>query len=114
MAGIRNVFDAWNYLKGFDIIMLQETWLEEDKRKEIIGKLSKEFAWKVKVAVRESRKGRDKGGIIVGVRKENLNNVEMEEWTYGIVVKRIRTAEGKCNIINVYNNAGVGKFKEGL
>ena len=95
------MFETWDYLKHYDIIMLQETWLEEEKRKGVMGKLSKEFNWKVKMAQRENRKGRAKGGVITGIRKDKLCNVEMEEWEYAIFIKGIKTTEGKCNIINI-------------
>ena len=58
---------------------MQETWLEEDKRKEVIGRLNKEYEWKVKVATRENRKGRAKGGVVVGVKKKRMGKAILEE-----------------------------------
>ena len=80
IAGVRKIHKTWNYIGKFDIILLQETWLEEGNEKEVIGKLSKDFIWKVKIATRESKKGRAKGGVLVGVRKEIAGNVKLEEW----------------------------------
>ena len=52
-----------------DIINLQETWLEEKERKKWENKLPKDFIWKPVHVRKEKKKGRAKGGILIGMRK---------------------------------------------
>ena len=52
------------------MIGLTETWVEEKDWTKVKGYLPKSFNWKCEPAVRETKKGRPKGGIITGVRKE--------------------------------------------
>lgn len=43
IAGIINIKRAIEYVREFDIIALQETWLEKEKEKEWLGKLNKGY-----------------------------------------------------------------------
>lgn len=102
IAGIAKVGKVKDYLEGFEVIVLQETWLEKEKEKEWIGKMGKKYNWVTKAAERVNRKGRAKGGILVGVRK-GLKNDEIIEWRYGLVIKGlIIKKEVRINIIVVY------------
>lgn len=61
--------------------------------------------------MRKNKKGRAKGGVIVGVKKE-IAFREASEWDYGVVIEGIKIGKKKeMNIIVVYNN---GKIKEML
>lgn len=82
IAGMRGKDkDFWDYCKSFDIIGLTETWLEEREWQSRKASLPKEFRWNCQPATRERSKGRAKGGIITGVRKEieeiNISRVNM-------------------------------------
>lgn len=68
LAKIREVDDS---LGQFDIVALQETWIEKDRERECIKKLDKvQYNWTAKVAVRVKTKGRTRRGVIVGLKKE--------------------------------------------
>lgn len=58
------------YLENFDIIALQETWLEKEREKDWKRRLNKDYEWTAKPARREKRKGRAMGGVMVGIKKE--------------------------------------------
>lgn len=57
-------------------------------------KLSKEFLWRCQNAVRDEKKGRAKGGIIIGIRKRMEEIGIIEESVNGVQERRIRV-EGK-------------------
>lgn len=93
-----NAWKAKKYVANFDIIMMQETWLEKGKEKGWLAKLSKDFTWVAKAAVRIKKKGRAKGGVLVGIRKE-VRNEGIGEWKHGLKIKK-RGRESKfckCN-----------------
>lgn len=71
IAGIGKVIKIKNYLSEFDIVMLQETWLERKNEREWLGKLGKGFNWVAKEAKRENKRGRAKGGVLVGIKKRD-------------------------------------------
>lgn len=106
MNKVRSLKD---YLGGFDIIALQETWLEREGERDTIRKLDKNFRWIAKAAEREKTKGRAKGGVLVGIRKE-IEIDRVDEWKYGLILKEIHIEkEKKANIVVIYNN---GKMKD--
>nr|XP_033323173.1 uncharacterized protein LOC117218718 [Megalopta genalis] len=59
-----------NYIKEFDIVGLSETWIREYKWIEIEKKLLEGYQWKHQHAIKEAAKGRAKGGILIGIKKE--------------------------------------------
>ena len=48
--------------EGVDIVVFQETFLEEKRMKKYIGRLSREFEWFGKAAVIRHAEGRANGG----------------------------------------------------
>lgn len=52
--------ETWEYLSGFEVVGLLETWIEEDKWEKLKNNLPKNLEWKCKPAKREKRKGRAK------------------------------------------------------
>lgn len=96
-------------MKDFDVIALQETWLEKGGENSAFIKFNKEFRWTAKAAIREKKKGRAKGGVAVGIRL-GLEYSEIREWRYGLVIKELRIdRDKKISVIIGYNN---GKVKE--
>lgn len=70
VAGLRNKDrDVWDFLEEGDFISLTETWVEQKNIKYMEGRLSKQFTWKFVAATRENKKGRAKGGFVIGVKK---------------------------------------------
>lgn len=71
IAGLRQKDrEVWKFLEEGDFISITETWMEEKEIKFMENKLSKKWCWKFFPAVREKRRGRAKGGILIGVKKE--------------------------------------------
>lgn len=62
IARVRMVWETWLFLKKSDLILLQKTWVEKGKEKDINLKLSSEYICRHKFAVREKKKGRASGG----------------------------------------------------
>lgn len=105
---------AKEYLNNFDIVTLQETWLEKDKEKECIKRLEKSFKWVAKAAKRENAKGRASGGVLVGVKK-GIRFKTIDEWKFGLIIKEIIIEKGKkASIIVVYNNKGMQEVADEL
>jgi len=100
-AGVLNK-DTWEYLEDFEVVGLTETWLEEDKWENIKNKLPKNIEWKCRLAKRENKKGKAKGGIITGVSK-NIKETEYREWNDNIVERRIRYKGKDWRMITVYS-----------
>lgn len=74
-----------------------------------INSLDKDFIWKAKAAVRIKKKGRAKGGQLIGIRKTLGKNVTIHEWKYGVSIEGdlLEMEDKKLKIITVYNNEGV-------
>jgi len=92
VAGLRNKDkEFWKGLEEWDIIVLEETWVDEKGWKRVKSSLSKEFNWDVQWAVKRNRRGRAKGGMIMRVRKD-LEKRNEEEWSEkeGIIIKRVK------------------------
>lgn len=101
-----------DYLEEFDLIALQETWLEKGGETSGFRSLNTEFRWTAKAAVREKKKGRARGGVAVGVRK-GIEYRKVEEWGFGLVVKELCIdRERKVNVIIGYNNGKIKEFIE--
>ncbi|KAK0158037.1 hypothetical protein PV327_011234, partial [Microctonus hyperodae] len=93
VAGINSVRETWPFLDRFKIVVLQGTWVEKEREEIVCKSLSKKFIWKMISAKRElndrmkPKKGRAKGGQIVGVRKDVCKEWAMEEWKYGMIIR---------------------------
>lgn len=94
IAGIGKVENVKDFLSKYDIIALQETWLEGSREGEVEAKLDKNFNWVFKAAVRINKKGRAKGGVVIGIRK-NLEIGGVKEWEYGLVIKELKLGGGQ-------------------
>jgi len=96
VAGLRNKDrDFWEGLKEWDVMFLMETWMDEKGWKKVKGELPKGFNWKVQWAKKRNKKGRAKGGMLMGVRKE-LEWKEDENWQEkeGVMVRKIKIGDG--------------------
>lgn len=70
MAGLeRQNENFWKYIKGYDFIGLSETWIMEKRWGEIKNWLPDTHICS-KHAKKEKVKGRAKGGIVIGLRKD--------------------------------------------
>lgn len=114
-AGMGNFRKERKFLYEHDLIILQETWVTKERMEATIRSLDKEFIWKAKAAIKNKRKGRASGGVMVGIRKNLKRGVTIKEWRCGLVVKNLEIMQGrKCRIIAVYNNVGFQKIEKEL
>ena len=105
--------EVWDYLGEFDFISLCETWLEEKQWGNIKDKLPSEFSWECIFAKRQKKKGRAKGGFLIGIKKDWLGkgNIEITEISEQIVRSTLNAKGETYNIYSIYNT---GKLKENL
>jgi len=70
VAGIRNKDpDFWKEIRGWDIVLLMETWTDKKGWEKISTHLPKGYRWEAQVAKRKNKKGRACGGMLLGVRE---------------------------------------------
>jgi hypothetical protein len=107
VAGIKNKEDEfWKYLEEFDVVGLVETWVEEKGWERLESRMPREFEWKCQYAERESKKGRAKGGIIMGVKKglEEENGSEAKE-ERGFMERTVKRKQRKWRIVTIYSRS---------
>lgn len=105
IAGIAKIVGLRDLLINYDIVALQETWLEKDREGELRTKLDRSFDWTFKAAVRVKNKGRAKGGVAVGIRR-GIEVQAVVEWEYGLVIQGLEVEKKRqVDLIVVYNNA---------
>lgn len=104
--------EFWKELERWDMVVMLETWVEEKCWERVRNRLPKGYMWRMQAAKRMKRKGRAKGGIIMGIRKDLIEEVEEEIGEKdGIVIGRIRWGRKAWRVIGVYVN---GDLKEKL
>ena len=81
-------YTFFKFIEQYEIICLSETWVLEKDEKKIRIKLSKNCNWYFMSAEKGGKRGRAKGGVIIGV-KNNLNaNIHIvEKWFAKITLK---------------------------
>lgn len=106
VAGIGNKDkEFWRYIRTYDFISLSETWMEKKRLEKIRGRLSDTHKWACSYAIKEGKKGRARGGFIIGKKKDwNLaqgnNLIQREEKE--IIVTEMSLDREKLSIISVY------------
>ncbi|XP_039311154.1 uncharacterized protein LOC120359015 [Solenopsis invicta] len=107
IAGIwRQDEEFWKFIGRMDYICLIETWVEEKGWEKIRKKLPGTHRWGCSFAIREKKKGRARGGFIIGVSKDwgeeqlKINSEEME----GLIVTKVKNSDDKLKfiIIGIY------------
>lgn len=69
IAGLGNKDEEfWKYIKRFDFISLNETWIEEKGWERMKEKMPKTHEWAYSFSKKSKKKGRAKGGFIIGKR----------------------------------------------
>lgn len=103
--GLTNVRKNRKLWSGMDIVVFQETFLEEKRMLKTIETLDKEFLWFGKSAVRTHLKGRASGGQLVGIKKRLEMAWQKTEWEYGLQVEiKMKNSRDKYTLITGYNN----------
>ncbi|KYN09549.1 hypothetical protein ALC57_18336 [Trachymyrmex cornetzi] len=104
-AGIINKDkEFWKFIGKFEFISLSETWLEENGWKKIEGKLPSSHDWECVYAQRKKKRGRAKGGFIMGVKKGNGWGINARELREGgnerrfekEIIRRERDGQRQC------------------
>lgn len=106
VAGIRNKGeDFWKYISEFDVIGMVETWVDEKEWKKIEERMPKDYAWRCQAAERKNKKGRAKGGIITGVRKEIEEEIKpkQESQRTGVAERDLKLGTKKVKVVTVYS-----------
>lgn len=88
--------EFWEGLKNWEVIVLVEAWVDTKEWKEVKGKLSRGYEWRVQLAGKKNKKGRAMKGMIMGIKREILEKgekIEMEKEEK--IVGRIRKSEQK-------------------
>lgn len=103
--------EFWEDLKRWDVIVLLETWVEEKGWSKVQEKLPKGYSWGKQWAIREEKKGRARGGILMGIKKEMVEDKEeFNVETEGIVVGEAKLGKEDWRIIGVYVNKGIERM----
>lgn len=88
-----------------DFTSVYETWIEEKGWKIIKNRLPDTHKWECSSANRVKKKGRAKGGFVIGVRKDwckqGIKLLLKEE---GLITTEIEEGEKTLRIFSVYNN----------
>ncbi|XP_029176098.1 trichohyalin-like [Nylanderia fulva] len=97
-------------MEEWDVIVLSETWMEEEGWKKMRRYLPKGYVWGVQGASRKKKRGRAKGGMIMGIKKEIAEKGGMMELSKeGFVVGRVKIGKEKWRVIGVYVGEGIEK-----
>ncbi|KAM0731212.1 hypothetical protein ACS0PU_002272 [Formica fusca] len=91
-----------------------ETWIEEKRWEKIKERLPRKFTWKAQMAKRRNRKGRARGGMLIGVKKNIKIEEEREEEVEGRLVCKVRVGEEMWRIIGIYVNGDMDRKLESL
>lgn len=114
MAGLKiKDSEFWKGLGKWDVVVLMETWVKEREWNKIENRLPYSHEWNVQGAKREHKKGRAKGGMVLGIRKE----ITMKEETVvyreeGIISRKFKWGEKKVRVVGVYINGDMEKKLE--
>lgn len=94
-------------MRSGDVIVIQETFVEEKNMKKVLSSLDKKYTWHGKTATRakNAKRGRGAGGQIVGVKKSLNVQCEIEQWEYGLKIDlKKKNSEIRYIILTGYNN----------
>lgn len=105
--------EFFKFLAEFDFIGLVETWVEQKDWEKIEKKLPEGRVWTFQGATKIHKKGRAKGGIITGVKKE-LSEKGITAELNGAVRRTLVIDNVEWNIWTIYNREGSEKWLEKL
>ncbi|XP_017889191.1 golgin subfamily A member 6-like protein 22 [Ceratina calcarata] len=109
--------DFWQHIEKYDFVELVETWMEDKDWSKVVSRLPDGYKWRYQTAERENKRGRAKGGILTGVKKE-LCAGEKEWEDKGVMERKIKIKNEKWSIWTIYNGEGmknvVRKLERGI
>lgn len=108
MAGLtRKDNDFWRKLKEWDVVVLIETWIEEKGWGKMKDRMPEGYIWGVQMAKKEHRRGRARGGLIMGIKKEIWErDTKIETEKEGFIVGRVRLGEEGWRVVGIYAREG--------
>lgn len=95
VAGLGNKDkNFWEGLRDWDAVVLMETWVEEKDGRRVMGRLPRGYEWGVQWASRRNKKGRARGGMLMGIRRELIEKgTKIETGKEGYMVGRVNRGE---------------------
>ncbi|KYN14726.1 hypothetical protein ALC57_13069, partial [Trachymyrmex cornetzi] len=107
--------EFWKGLRKWDVIVLSETWMEKKGWEKVKKSFPRGFIWKMQWAVREKKKGRAMGDMIMRIRKELLKRgEEIKSEEEGVIEGRVTIGEKKWRIIGVYVKSNLERYRGSL
>jgi hypothetical protein len=106
MIGCNKRMSFGSIWEKFDVVGMVETWVEEKGWEKLEKRMPIGFEWKCQYAERESKKGRAKGGIIMGVKNglEEENGTEAKE-ERGFMERTVKRKHRKWRIVTIYSRS---------
>lgn len=106
VAGLGNKDkEFWDGLREWDVVVLSETWVHKKGWERVKNRLPKGYIWEAQWAIKEKTKGRAKGGMVFGVRKELKVEKEVDrKEVEGILERKICLGGDWWRVIGVYVN----------
>ncbi|XP_066593195.1 uncharacterized protein [Prorops nasuta] len=117
VAGVSKKDEDFSQRIGrWDVVCLVETWLEEKGWDDLRKKLPRGYEWWVQWAKRQEKKGRAKGGIVMGVKKgmNGKRKRKEEEEEEGIMEIEVKIGRKEWRIIGVYVGKGIRNIEDGI
>lgn len=96
--------EFWEKVRKWDIVIMSETWIEEKGWERVKERLPEGYTWKEQTARREHKKGRAKGGMLVGIREGigREKKVEVNWIGEGLVEIKMDIKKERWTVIGVY------------
>ena len=103
VAGLLNKDkEFFKYLREFEVICLTETWVGGNSWDKLRKNLPAEYIWRCLPAKKLKNKGRAKGGIVTGVRKEIDEKESREDEEFNLTENKVTLNGKKFRIFTVY------------
>ena len=105
---MKNVKKNWDLLRGADILMLQETWIEKKDLHKVIARLDRNYLWYGKLGADKRHKtGRASAGQLIAVKRGLQAECKVNKWEYSLTLKiKKKSRKEAYTKISVYNNIG--------
>jgi len=71
--------EFWEFVKEYDFVSLEETWMDGKSWEKLREWLPNSHEWKMMEARKKRRKGRAKGGMLLG-KKWGWRNMGEKDW----------------------------------
>lgn len=116
VAGLKNKDDDfWKGLEKWDVMVLLETWAENKDWGGLRNKFPRSHEWSIQGASKTHKKGRAKGGMVIGIRKDLVIKEKQEEdGEEGVMRREVRWGRNRLRVVGVYVNGDMEKKLEAI